>query len=152
MGPFDAFLVLRGIRTLALRMEKHASNAMLVAKFLKSHPKVIEVMYPGLESTPNHDIAVRQMHGGFGGTFAFTVKGGFDAAKKVIENCHLALLAVSLGTCDTLIEHPASMTHASVPLEMMKEQGLCPELVRVSVGLENPADIIADLKHALDLA
>jgi cystathionine gamma-synthase len=152
MAPMDAFLVLRGLRTLAMRMERHSANALAAARFLAAHPKVTAVMHPGLESSPGHAVAVRQMCGGFGGTFSFTVAGGFDAAKRVIEHCKLCTLAVSLGTLDSLIEHPASMTHAGVPPAMMAEQGLCPELIRVSAGIEDAQDIIADLEQALTFA
>jgi len=151
MGPFDAFLVTRGIRTLALRMEKHNANALAVAKFLQAHPKVAEVTYPGLESNPGHKLATQQMRG-FGGTFSFIMKGGFEAAKRTIEHCKFCTLAVSLGCADTLIEHPASMTHAGVPPALMKEQGLCPELIRISVGIEDVEDIIEDLRQALEFA
>lgn len=151
MGPFDAFLVTRGLRTLAMRMERHGANAQKVAEFLEKHPKVASVTYPGLESSPYHERAKGQMSG-YGATFSFIMKGGFEAAKAVIEHTHLATLAVSLGCLDTLVEHPASMTHASVPIEIMKEQGLCPELVRISVGCENVEDIIADLEQALTYA
>eukprot|EP01105_Mastigella_eilhardi_P007420 TRINITY_DN18872_c0_g1_i1.p1 TRINITY_DN18872_c0_g1~~TRINITY_DN18872_c0_g1_i1.p1 ORF type:complete len:400 (-),score=120.90 TRINITY_DN18872_c0_g1_i1:51-1250(-) len=149
LGPFDAFLVLRGMRTLALRMERHNTNAIAVAEFLNKHPKVSNVMHPCLPDFPGHEVAVRQMSG-YGGTFSFCLKDGFEAAKKLIEGCKLCSLAVSLGTCDTLIEHPASMTHASVPEELMKKQGLTRDLVRIAVGLEDVKDIIADLTQALD--
>eukprot|EP00727_Mastigamoeba_balamuthi_P006632 m51a1_g259 putative methionine gamma-lyase (409) ;mRNA; r:220341-222145 len=149
MGPFDAFLVTRGIRTLAMRMQRHTANADAVARFLVAHPKVTSVTWPGLETNAGHKLACEQMHGGFGGTFSFTVAGGYEAAKRVIEACRFATLAVSLGCLDTLIEHPASMTHASVPAEIMKEQGLCPELIRISVGTEDVEDIVEDLRQAL---
>eukprot|EP00727_Mastigamoeba_balamuthi_P000033 m51a1_g10026 putative methionine gamma-lyase (310) ;mRNA; f:104488-105417 len=152
MGPFDAFLVARGVRTLAVRMQRHTSNADAVARFLEAHPKVTGVLWPGLESHPGHRVAVAQMHGGFGGTFAFTVAGGLEGARRMIEACRFASLAVSLGCVDTLVEHPASMTHASVPPEEMREQGLCPELIRISVGIEDVEDIIADLRQALEHA
>jgi len=152
MAPHDAFLVLRGIRTLAMRMERHGANALQVAEFLEKHPKVERVTYPGLKSSPYYERANKQMHGGYGATFSFIMKGGFDAAKRVIEHTKLASLAVSLGCLDTLVEHPASMTHASVPRKIMEEQGLCPELIRISVGCEDPKDIIADLEQALSFA
>lgn len=152
MGPFDAFLVLRGLRTLAMRMKQHSENAMKVAEFLEKHPKVARVTYPGLKSSPYHERAVSQMKGGYGATFSFIMKDGFESAKRVIEHTKLATLAVSLGCLDTLVEHPGSMTHASVPPEIMKEQGLCPELIRISVGCEDVEDIIADLEQALSYA
>lgn len=152
MGPFDAFLVLRGIRTLAMRMKLHGENAMKVAEFLEKHPKVARVTYPGLKSSPYYERAKAQMKGGYGATFSFIMKDGFESAKRVIEHTKLATLAVSLGCLDTLVEHPGSMTHASVPLEIMKEQGLCPELIRISVGCEDVEDIIADLEQALSYA
>jgi len=152
MGPFDAFLVLRGIRTLAMRMKQHGENAMKVAEFLEKHPKVARVTYPGLKSSPYYERAKSQMKGGYGATFSFIMKDGFESAKRVIEHTKLATLAVSLGCLDTLVEHPGSMTHASVPLEIMKEQGLCPELIRISVGCEDVEDIIADLEQALSYA
>eukprot|EP00727_Mastigamoeba_balamuthi_P000227 m51a1_g10200 putative methionine gamma-lyase (409) ;mRNA; r:44847-46151 len=152
MSPFDAFLVTRGIRTLAMRMQRHASNAEAVARFLAAHPKVTGVTWPGLETHPGHALACEQMHGGFGGTFSFTVAGGLEAARRTIEACRFATLAVSLGCLDTLIEHPASMTHVGVPPEMMREQGISPELIRISVGAEDAEDIIADLRQALEHA
>jgi len=149
LGPLDAFLVIRGIRTLGIRMERHCKNGLAVAEFMQSHPKVKQVMHPGLPGCQGYDICKKQMTG-YGGTFSFLMRDGFEAAKKLIESCKICTLAVSLGTCDTLIEHPASMTHASVPEELMRKQGLSRDLVRISVGLENPEDIIADLKQALD--
>jgi cystathionine beta-lyase/cystathionine gamma-synthase len=151
MGPVDAFLVLRGLRTLGMRMARHDENARVVATFLASHPKITSVSWPGLESSPFHALAVSQMSG-FGSTFSFTVAGGFEAAKKFIESCKLAVLAVSLGCLETLVEHPASMTHFMLTPEAMKEQGICPELIRISVGVEDAVDIVADLRQALDKA
>ena len=148
MAPMDAFLCMRGLRTLPMRMEAHMKNGLLVAKFLESHPKVKAVYHPWLESFKGHDIAVKQMKG-CGSTFSFEMQS-FDAARKLLENLKFCSLAVSLGTLDTLIEHPSSMTHAGVSEEMMKKQGLTKELVRISVGVENVDDIIADLKQGLE--
>ncbi|KAK2964490.1 methionine gamma-lyase [Blattamonas nauphoetae] len=151
LGPFDAWLVIRGIRTLAVRMERHNQNALKVAEFLRSHPKISKVMYPGFPECAGHEVAVKQMRkGGYGSTFSFLMKDGFEAGKKLLENVHLATVAVSLGNTDTLIEHPASMTHASVPLEIMKQQGLTPDLIRISVGLEDVDELIADLSQAIE--
>lgn len=148
MAPFDAFLVLRGLRTLPLRMHKICENGLAVARFLEKHPKISKVYHPGLESFPQHDIAVKQMSG-YGSTFSFEMAGGFDAAKTLCTHLHVFSLAVSLGCNDSLIEHPASMTHACVPAELMAKQGLTPSMVRVSVGLEEVDDLIADLENAL---
>jgi len=149
MSPLDAFLVMRGLRTLSIRMEQLNKNALVVARWLRAHPDVETVMHPSFEDFPNHDIAVRQMTG-FGSTFSFTLKAGFAAAKALLENVHIMVVAVSLGGVDTLIEHPASMTHCGVPEDLMRQQGLTPSLVRISVGLENPDEIIADLAHAFE--
>ena len=148
MAPADAFLCIRGLKTLPLRMELHMQNGIKVAKFLESHPKVKKVNHPWLESFKGHDIAIKQMKG-CGSTFSFEMES-FESAKKLLENLKICSLAVSLGTLDTLIEHPASMTHACVPEELMKKQGLTRELVRISVGIENVDDIISDLKQGLD--
>jgi cystathionine gamma-synthase len=148
-SPMDAFLSLRGLRTLALRMERHNANALEVARFLHDHPKVSRVYFHGLPDDPGHAIALRQMSG-FGATFAFDMRGGYEAAKRLLKGIHLMTLAVSLGTLDTLIQHPASMTHASVSPEMMRRQGLTPEMIRIHVGLEDPGDLIADLTAALE--
>jgi len=148
-APLDAFLNLRGLRTLALRMERHDANALEVARFLHDHPKVSRVYYHGLPDDPNHAAAVDEMTG-FGSTFSFELKGGYEAAKRMLSGIGMITLAVSLGTLDTLIQHPASMTHASVPEEIMRRQGLTPEMIRIHVGLEDAADIIDDLRQALD--
>jgi cystathionine gamma-synthase len=148
MAPMDAFLCIRGLKTLPLRMEVHMQNGIKVAKFLESHPKVKKVNHPWLESFEGHEIAVKQMKG-CGSTFSFEMES-FEAAKKLLEGLKICSLAVSLGTLDTLIEHPASMTHAGVSEELMKKQNLTKELVRISVGVEKIDDIIADLKQALD--
>ena len=148
MAPMDAFLCIRGLKTLPLRMEAHMKNGIKVAEFLEKHPKVKKVNHPWLQSFKGNDIAMKQMKG-CGSTFSFEMKS-FESAKKLLEGLKICSLAVSLGTLDTLIEHPASMTHAAVPEELMKKQGLTRELVRISVGIENIDDIIADLKQALD--
>ena len=148
MAPMDAFLCIRGLKTLPMRMEIHMQNGIKVAKFLEGHPKVKIVHHPWLESFKGHDIAVKQMKG-CGSTFSFEMES-FEAAKKLLEGLKVISLAVSLGTLDTLFEHPASMTHASVPEDLMKKQGLTKELVRISVGVEKIDDIIADLKQALE--
>ncbi|KEO81688.1 trans-sulfuration enzyme family protein [Tumebacillus flagellatus] len=147
MGPFDAFLLNRGISTLAVRMEQHNKNALAVAKFLENHPEVVEVYYPGLESHPQHDLARKQMSG-FGGTMSFVVKS-FEKGKSVMNNVKLAHLAVSLGDVHTLIQHPASMTHAIMPKPEREAAGVTDGLIRLSVGIENVEDIIADLDQAL---
>ncbi len=150
LGAFEAYLIIRGMKTLPLRVERHCQNAMTVAEFLQQHPAVERVYYPGLSAHPGHDVAVRQMHGGFGGILAFEVKGGFDAGKKVINSVQLAKVAVSLGDCETLIEHPASMTHSPYTPAERAAAGISEGLIRLAVGLENVEDIIADLKQALE--
>ncbi len=147
-GPFDCFLVLRGIKTLAIRMERHAENAMKIAQFLENHPKVRKVIYPGLNSHPQHELAKRQMTG-FGGIVTFFIKGGLEAARKFLERVKVFSLAESLGGVESLIEHPAIMTHASLPKEVREKIGISDELIRVSVGIENVDDLIDDLKNAL---
>jgi len=147
-APMDAFLSLRGIRTLGLRMERHNRNALAVAQYLQQHEKVSRVYYHGLPDDPGHAAAKREMSG-FGATFSFELTGGYAAAKRMLKGIEMMTLAVSLGTLDTLIQHPASMTHASVPEEIMRQQGLTPEMVRIHVGLEEADDIIADLEQAL---
>jgi cystathionine beta-lyase/cystathionine gamma-synthase len=147
-GPMDAWLVLRGIKTLAVRMREHESNARLVAAFLGEHPKVARVFYPGLPNHPQRDIARRQMSG-FGGMISFEVKGGLDPARRVVERTRLFTLAESLGGVESLIELPAAMTHASIPAETRRAHGVADGLVRVSVGIEDAADLISDLDRAL---
>lgn len=148
-GPFDSFLTLRGIKTLALRMERHCSNAFAIAKFLESHPKVERVIYPGLASHPHHELAKRQMRGGFGGIISVVLRGGLEDARHFLERCHLFALAESLGGVESLIEHPALMTHASLPSAMRAKLGISDSLVRLSVGVESVDDLIAELKEAL---
>ena len=147
-GPFDCWLVLRGIKTLAVRMERHAQNAAKVARFLESHPKVERVIYPGLASHPGHELAGRQMRG-FGGMITFFTRGGLEEARTFLENLKLFTLAESLGGVESLIEHPAIMTHASIPAEIRRTIGIHDNLVRVSCGIENADDLIQDLDQAL---
>ncbi len=149
MDPHQAWLVLRGVRTLPLRVERSQENAQQMAKFLLAHPEVSWVSYPGLEEHPQHDIAKRQMDG-FGSMICFGVKNGFEGGKTVMNNVNLFTLAVSLGGVESLIEHPASMTHASVPRNERIEAGILDELVRISVGCEDISDLRADLDQALN--
>ena len=146
-GPQDCFLVLRGIKTLAVRMEEHNRNALEVARWLEKHPKVSAVLHPGLESHPQHQLALRQTSG-FGGTFSFRLLGGEDAAMRLLERVQVFTLAESLGGVESLIEHPVTMTHASVPPDALAVMGITPDLVRVSVGLEDVRDLIEDLRSA----
>jgi cystathionine beta-lyase/cystathionine gamma-synthase len=147
LSPFDSWLVLRGTKTLTVRMAQHNANAMALAEFLSSHPKVHRVLYPGLTTHPQHELAKRQMRG-FGGMISFDV-GTLGAARCVLNRVRLMSLAESLGGVETLISHPATMTHASVPAARRNEIGLTDSLVRISVGIEDPADLIADLEQAL---
>jgi cystathionine gamma-lyase len=147
-GPFDSFLALRGLKTLALRMERHCANALKIAAFLEKHPRIERVLYPGLESHPQHALARRQMHG-FGGIVTAFVKGGLPASKRVLERTQLFTLAESLGGVESLIEHPAIMTHASIPEDQRARLGISDSLVRLSVGVEDADDLIADLDRAL---
>lgn len=147
-GPFDCFLILRGIKTLAVRMERHAENATRIAQFLEKHPNVQRVIYPGLRSHPQHELARKQMSG-FGGMITFFIKGGLEAARRFLERLEIFSLAVSLGGVESLIEHPALMTHASMPKEMREKGGISDDLIRVSVGIEHIDDLINDLKNAL---
>jgi cystathionine beta-lyase/cystathionine gamma-synthase len=148
LSPMDSWLVLRGTKTLAVRMAQHNLNGQAIAEFLQSHPKVTQVIYPGLPSHPQHELAKRQMRG-FGGMVSFDL-GSFEAARRVCNRVRLMALAESLGGVETLISHPASMTHASVPAERRAEIGLTDSMVRISVGIEDPADLIEDLRQALD--
>ncbi len=147
LSPFDSFLVLRGTKTLALRMAQHSANGLALAQFLASDPAVKKVYYPGLPTHPQHELARRQMNG-FGGMLTFDV-GSFEAAKSVCNRVQLMALAESLGGVETLICHPASMTHASVPPDRRAEIGLTDSMVRISVGIEDPQDLIDDLRQAL---
>ena len=148
-SPFDAWLVLRGVKTLGARMEAHQRGAMALAQMLEAHPKVERVYYPGLESHPHHELAKRQQSG-FGGMLSFDVKDGRPVAEKVMLNSKLFLLAESLGGVESLIEYPESMSHASMTEAARREAGITEKTVRVSVGIENPDDLVADLKQALD--
>jgi methionine-gamma-lyase len=148
LGPFDAWLADLGLRTFELRMQRHCENALQVARFLESHTKVAAVHYPGLESHLGHEIASRQMHA-FGGMMSFELKGGYPAGEALLERVRVATLAVSLGNVDTLIQHPASMTHFDVPREERLKIGLTDGLIRFSVGIENVEDVIEDLEQAL---
>ncbi|PTL77858.1 cystathionine gamma-synthase [Vitiosangium sp. GDMCC 1.1324] len=150
-GPMDCFLVLRGVKTLGVRMERHAQNAMKVAQYLATHPKVQKVTYPGLESHPQHALARKQMKG-FGGMMTFDIKGGLESARKFLKTVKIFACAESLGGVESLIEHPAIMTHASVPKETREVLGISDGLIRLSVGIEDAQDLIDDLKHALDVA
>jgi len=147
LSPFDSFLVLRGIKTLAVRMREHERNAVRFANYLKEHPKVRKVNYPGLKSHPQHALANRQATG-HGGMLSFEIKGGLEEAKRFLESVRLFALAESLGGVESLIEHPALMTHASVPKEIREQGGLTDSLIRVSVGIEHIDDLIADFDRA----
>jgi cystathionine gamma-lyase len=148
-SPFDSFLTLRGIKTLALRMERHCSNALAIAQFLERHAAVEKVIYPGLVSHPQHALARRQMQGGFGGIVTAVLRGGLEAARRALERCHLFALAESLGGVESLIEHPALMTHASLPPPVRASLGISDGLVRLSVGVEDVRDLEAELTEAL---
>jgi methionine-gamma-lyase len=148
MSPFNAWLILRGMRTLPLRMERHNANAMRIAEFLQSHPKVEKVFYPGLPNHPGHEIAKKQMRG-FGGMVSFIVRGGIEAGKHILDNVKLCTLAVSLGDTRTLITHPASTTHVVVPREKRLEIGIYDGLIRLSVGIEEVQDLMDDLDQGL---
>ncbi|MHB1415228.1 MAG: trans-sulfuration enzyme family protein [Chloroflexota bacterium] len=148
ISPFNAWLVIRGIHTLTLRVERHGENALAVARFLEQHPRVAWVSYPGLASHPQHDLARRQMSG-YGGMVCFEVKGGVEAGRRMMDRVRICSLAVSLGDVKSLITHPASMTHRLVPREQRLAMGISDGLVRLSVGVEDVGDIIADLDQAL---
>ncbi|HKW52986.1 MAG TPA: cystathionine gamma-synthase [Stellaceae bacterium] len=147
-GPFDSFLALRGLKTLALRLERHCANAQAVAEHLARHPQVARVHYPGLASHPQHALARRQMHG-YGGMVTIELKGGLAEARRFLERVEIFALAESLGGVESLIEHPAIMTHASLPPAQRQALGIGDTLVRLSVGIEDIDDLIADLDHAL---
>jgi cystathionine gamma-lyase len=147
-SPFDAFLVTRGLKTLAVRMERHCANAMAIAERLARHPKIESVIYPGLPSHPQHALAKRQMHG-FGGMMSIRVRGDLPVTRRFLERCELFALAESLGGVESLIEHPAIMTHASIPADVRASLGITDNLVRLSVGIEDVDDLVADLEHAL---
>lgn len=146
-GPFDSFLALRGLKTLAIRMQRHCENAMELANWLSKHPKVDSVIYPGLSSHPQHEIARKQMSA-YGGMVSMNIKGGLAESKRMLEKCAIFALAESLGGVESLIEHPAIMTHASIPKDKREELGMTDNFIRLSVGIEN----IEDLKHDIDQA
>lgn len=148
-GPFDSFLAHRGVKTLGLRMERHCANALAVAGWLEQHPAIERVIYPGLSSHPQHTLAKKQMQNGFGGMISAVVKGGLNAASAMLPRCRVFTLAESLGGIESLIEHPAIMTHASIPAELRRKIGIEDGLIRLSVGIENARDLIADLEQAL---
>lgn len=148
-GPFDSYLVLRSLKTLSLRMQRHCENAHHLAHWLSSHPKVIKVIYPGLESHPQHQLAKEQMHG-FGGMISMVIDGGLDAAKRFLSRCELFTLAESLGGVESLIEHPAIMTHASIPPKQRHALGIEDGFIRLSVGIEHIDDLQADLHYAFE--
>src|SRR5690606_16187318 len=147
-GPFDSFLALRGLKTLHLRMKAHCGNAQALAEWLERHPAIERVIYPGLASHPQHALAKRQMDG-FGGMLTILLKGGYEAAKRFCERTELFALAESLGGVESLVNHPAVMTHASVPPERRAELGIGDNLVRLIVGIEDLADLRAELEGAL---
>ena len=148
-GPFDSYLALRGLKTLPLRMRQHSENAMQIAQWLEKHPRVARVLYPGLPSHPQHELAKRQMHNGFSGIATFFIKGGLDEARGFLERCELFTLAESLGGVESLVDHPGLMTHASIPAEQRKALGIDDALIRLSVGVEDVRDLIDDLQQAL---
>jgi cystathionine gamma-lyase len=153
-GPFDSFLALRGVKTLAVRMQRHCENALALAQWLEKHPKVAKVHYPGLPSHPQHELARRQMRDprgqpAFGGMISIELKGALDDSRRFLERCELFTLAESLGGVESLIEHPAIMTHASVPPAARAQLGISDTLCRLSVGIEDIEDLRADLQHAL---
>ncbi len=147
-GPFDSFLALRGVKTLDVRMERHCRSAMRIAEWLENHDRVERVLYPGLASHPQHELATRQMPG-FGGIVTFFIKGGLGEARRFLERCKVFSLAESLGGVESLVDHPAIMTHASVPADERAKLGIDDALIRLSVGIEDVDDLVADLGHAL---
>ncbi|MFZ4076557.1 MAG: trans-sulfuration enzyme family protein, partial [Legionellaceae bacterium] len=147
-APFDSFLVLRSLKTLPLRMERHCENAYELAHWLEKHPKVDHVIYPGLKSHPQHELATTQMHA-YGGMISAVIKGDQDAAVRMLTRCNLFTLAESLGGVESLIEHPALMTHASIPKEKREYLGISDGLIRLSVGIEHLDDLTYDLTQAL---
>ena len=148
MSPFDSFLLLRSLKTLGVRMEKHCENAMKIATYLETHKAIEKVIYPGLKSHPHYEIANKQMQG-YGGMITLILKGGLDSAKLFLERTEIFSLAESLGGVESLIEHPAIMTHASIPPEIREEIGISDGLVRLSVGIESLEDLIQDLEASL---
>jgi cystathionine gamma-lyase len=150
-GPFDSFLALRGLKTLPLRMRAHCGNALALARWLQTHPAVESVIYPGLPTHPQHELAARQMKG-YGGIVSIVLKGGYEAAKRFCEMTELFTLAESLGGVESLVNHPAVMTHASIPVERRNQLGISDALVRLSVGVEDLGDLQIDLERALEAA
>ncbi|MDB5977168.1 MAG: Cystathionine beta-lyase/cystathionine gamma-synthase [Nevskia sp.] len=148
-GPFDSFLVLRGLKTLAVRMQRHCENALALAHWLEKHPKVAKVYYPGLASHPQHALAGKQMTRGYGGMISIELKGGLEDSRRFLERCEIFALAESLGGVESLIEHPAIMTHASIPAEARAQLGISDSLCRLSVGIEDVEDLKSDLQQAL---
>ncbi|HEV2702085.1 MAG TPA: PLP-dependent aspartate aminotransferase family protein [Steroidobacteraceae bacterium] len=148
-GAFDSFMLLRGMKTLAVRMERHCANGLRIAQHLEAHPAIRRVRYPGLASHPQHELARRQMQGGFGGIIAAELKGDLATARRFLERCHLFSLGESLGGVESLIEHPGLMTHSGLPVQMRADLGISDGLVRLSVGIESAADLIAELDAAL---
>lgn len=148
-GPFDSFLAHRGLKTLGIRMQRHAENAQIIAEWLEKHPKIDKVMYPGLKSHPQHELAKRQMKNGFSGMISAVVKGGEKPAVEALKHFHVFTLAESLGGIESLIEHPGIMTHASIPAEVRRKTGIDDGLIRLSVGIEHIDDLIADIEGAL---
>ena len=147
-GPFDSFLALRGLKTLDIRMQRHNVSSMAIAEWLENDERVESVLYPGLPSHPQHELAAKQMNG-FGGIVTFFIKGDVEDARRFLERCEIFALAESLGGVESLVNHPAIMTHASVPAEVRAELGISDQLIRLSVGIEALEDLIADLDHAL---
>jgi cystathionine beta-lyase/cystathionine gamma-synthase len=147
-GPFESFLLLRSIKTLAVRMEKHARNAQAVAQFLQGHPRISEVFFPGLSHHPQHALAARQMRG-FSGMVSFNLKGSYDDVVNFLKTLKVFALAESLGGVESLVNHPEKMTHASVPEDMRRKLGIGPNLIRLSCGIESADDLITDLREAL---
>lgn len=148
-GPFDSFLALRGVKTLALRMRQSSESALHIAGWLEKHSRVAKVLYPGLASHPQHQLARRQMHNGFSGIVTFFVKGGLAEARQFLERCRLFTIAESLGGVESLVDHPGLMTHASIPPDMRRDLGIDDSLIRLSVGIEDTEDLLADLEQAL---
>lgn len=148
-GPFDSFLALRGLHTLALRMQRHCENALKIAQFLEQHKKIEKVFYPGLPNHPQYELAKKQMFNGFGGIVSFVLKGRLKETRYFLERCRLFTLAESLGCVESLVDHPAIMTHAALPIETRERLGITDSLLRLSVGIEAAQDLIDDLKQAL---
>jgi len=149
ISPFDAYLTIRGLKTLEIRMDRHCQSAQKLAEAIKRHPGVEQIYYPGLVSHPQHELAKKQMHD-FGGMIAFELKGGYEAGIRFMDSVQLAMRAVSLGEAETLVQHPASMTHITYPPEIRMQHGISEGLIRISVGLENLDDLMTDIQQALD--